>query len=76
MSIGPAAFPNGPALAYIESGDTDAEGTHTIRLVDRDVPADPRERALCRALLLHALQLLDASEPTRPTAMRAERPRP
>lgn len=34
--------------------------------VDREALSDPRERAICRALLLHALALLDASEPANP----------
>lgn len=60
----------GPAIAYTSSLNLD--GTQQITLVDRQALDDPRERAVCRALLLHALALLDASEPTRPTAMRAE----
>ncbi|MEU3851758.1 hypothetical protein [Streptomyces sp. NPDC029554] len=54
----------GPALRYTSSLDG---GTQTTTCIDRDVLTDPRERALCRALLLHALALLDASEPTRRT---------
>jgi hypothetical protein len=58
----------GPTLLYVHTDD----GTSTF--VDKDVPTDPRERAICRALLLHALALLDASEPARATGMRADRP--
>lgn len=43
----------GPALIYASStGDA-------ITLVDHAVVTDPRERAICRALLVHALALLD-----------------
>ncbi|MFD0074304.1 hypothetical protein ACFVIY_17905 [Streptomyces sp. NPDC127166] len=52
----------GPQLIYTSYDPKDE--TVTLVQVDR-VPVDnPRERALCRALLLHALALLDASEPT------------
>lgn len=54
----------GPALQYVSSSTDD---TQQITLIDRDVVTDPRERALCRALLHHALALLDASEPSRRT---------
>lgn len=40
--------------------------------VDTTAPIDPRERAICRALLLHALALLDASEFTSDVARAAE----
>ncbi|MER6602527.1 hypothetical protein [Streptomyces parvus] len=43
----------GPCLLYASSrGDT-------ITPVDHAVVTDPRERAICRALLVHALALLD-----------------
>lgn len=47
----------GPALLYVhdrQAGDS--------TFVDQQAPTDPRERALCRALLLHALALLDTAE--------------
>lgn len=50
----------GPSLVYT---CTDRSG---ITAIDRMAPTDPRERAVCRALLQHALALLDASEPTSP----------
>lgn len=50
----------GPALLYVHHG-VGLGGTSTF--VDREAVTDPRERALCRAVLLHALALLDASEP-------------
>lgn len=65
-------FPPGPLLAYVTDAD---EGTHRVRLIDRAAIEDPRERAICRGLLLHALALLDESEPTRAVAggvLRAE----
>lgn len=51
----------GPCLVYASS---DAQA---VTLVDHQVVTDPRERAICRALLVHALALLDAAaeEPTR-----------
>ncbi|MEU3507920.1 hypothetical protein ABZ733_08310 [Streptomyces longwoodensis] len=57
--------PPGPALAYTSARDDN--GNQTVHIVDREPPTDPRERAICRALLTHALALLDASEPTRRT---------
>ncbi|MEU0625016.1 hypothetical protein ABZ329_29665 [Streptomyces rubiginosohelvolus] len=43
----------GPCVVYASStGDA-------ITLVDHTVVTDPRERAICRALLVHALALLD-----------------
>ncbi|WP_405893811.1 hypothetical protein OG272_16125 [Streptomyces sp. NBC_00104] len=70
--IGPATFPPGPTLAYVSTAETGPDATHRIQLVDLDALDDPRERALCRALLLHALALLDDSEPARTTAARAD----
>jgi hypothetical protein len=56
-------LPNGPYLAY---GVADApDGTHEVRMIDREALDNPRERAICRALLLHAIALLDESELTR-----------
>ena len=60
----------GPHIVYRSTRDLD--GTRTHALIDIQALDDPRERAICRALLHHALTLLDASEPTRSTAMRAE----
>ena len=50
----------GPALYYAstEAGD----GIATVTRIDRQPPEDLRERALCRALLTHALTLLDQAE--------------
>lgn len=53
---------SGPTLCYLSTyGDS-------FTKVDEQPPTDPRERAICRALLQHALALLDASEPTSTTA--------
>ncbi len=53
----------GPALCYISTGGED--GTHRSTRVDLQSLGDnSRERAVCRALLRHALALLDATEPT------------
>ncbi|MFJ8583663.1 hypothetical protein ACIRD2_03245 [Streptomyces sp. NPDC093595] len=49
----------GPALVYCHTD------RGSVTAVDRQAPSDPRERAVCRALLIHALALLDASEPAR-----------
>lgn len=55
-------FPPGPQLVYV----TDVHGdVRRFQIVDRQPPEDPRDRAICRALLLHALALLDASETAR-----------
>lgn len=59
----------GPTLVY--SG-TLHQGSHRALRVDLDSPEDPRERALCRALLHHALTLLDASEPARTVALHGQ----
>lgn len=48
----------GPTLLYVHTD----EGSSTF--VDKAPPDDPRERAICRALLLHALRVLDAVEST------------
>ncbi|MFI1957025.1 hypothetical protein ACH46L_03790 [Streptomyces althioticus] len=53
----------GPTLLYVHDRQI---GDSTF--VDQQAPTDPRERALCRALLVHALALLDATEPAQPTA--------
>ncbi|MFJ3793929.1 hypothetical protein [Kitasatospora sp. NPDC090091] len=50
------AFSAGPTIAYIHADP----GTAT--LIDRTTIDDPRERALCRALLLRALRLLDDAD--------------
>lgn len=60
----------GPALFYTTTQHHD--GTQTVQRVDLAPPDDPRERAICRALLRHALVLLDATEPTRPTPVSAQ----
>ncbi|MFF0143565.1 hypothetical protein ACFYRN_45180 [Streptomyces sp. NPDC005227] len=52
----------GPHLVYRTARSNDVR-THV--LVDREALDDPRERAICRALLLHALSLLEDSEPSR-----------
>lgn len=46
----------GPTLLYVHT----EHGSSTF--VDKTAPTDPRERALCRALLVHALTVLDAAE--------------
>jgi hypothetical protein len=47
-----------PALVFISR-----DGANTdVALVDRAAPVGARDRAICRALLLHALSLLDAAE--------------
>jgi hypothetical protein len=52
----------GPALFYVSTPGTD--GTQSVQRLDLEAVHDPRERAVCRALLHHALALLDATEPT------------
>jgi len=60
----------GPALLYTTSVDN--QGTQAVQRIDLGSLEDPRERAICRALLHHALALLDASEPARRVAVGAE----
>ena len=60
----------GPALHYTSS--LDDQQTQTVQRIDLNAPGDPRERAICRALLHHALALLDATEPARKVAVAAE----
>lgn len=58
----------GPALVYLHS-DRD-----TVTIVDKAaVSGNRRERAICRALLLTALELLDATEPTNPNQLEGRR---
>lgn len=52
----------GPSLYYASAGQVG--GNSTVTAIDRQAVDDPRERALCRALLLHALAELDRTEPT------------
>lgn len=52
--------PNGPALLFVSSPTQD--GTQHVQRVDLTAVEDARERALCRALLHHALTLLDEAE--------------
>jgi hypothetical protein len=53
----------GPALLYVSSVDN--RGTQAVQRADQEALDYPRERSLCRALLRHALDLLDATEPAR-----------
>lgn len=60
----PDWLPEGPALLYVHQDHT--TDTRTVTRVDHSAPHEPdnsgRERALCRALLVHALHLLDEVE--------------
>jgi hypothetical protein len=47
-----------PALVFISRDGSQV----SVELVDQAAPVDPRARAICRALLLHALTLLDTAE--------------
>lgn len=51
---------HGPALVYTSSPDPN--GTQTVTRVDLTAVEEPRERALCRALLHHALSVLDDAD--------------
>ncbi|MFJ2567914.1 hypothetical protein ACIO02_34110 [Streptomyces sp. NPDC087568] len=51
----------GPRLTF--TAGTDPTGSALLIDVDRHAPTNPRDRALCRALLTHALHLLDETEP-------------
>ncbi|MEU0940317.1 hypothetical protein [Embleya sp. NPDC005971] len=52
-------------LAAVSLTYTWSDG-HTHTIVDRAIPSDPREQAILRALLAHALGLLDADAPVSP----------
>ncbi|MEU5322954.1 hypothetical protein AB0G67_40320 [Streptomyces sp. NPDC021056] len=67
----PSAVPpmRGPSLRYTGAPH---EGTQTSLRVDMHALDDPRERAICRALLHHALALLDATEPPRKVVLGGE----
>lgn len=49
----------GPGLTYTSAASA---GTWTTTPVDHQAVSTPRDRAICRALLKHALSLLDAAE--------------
>ena len=49
----------GPAITYTF---TDITGATLIAPVDRDPLADPRERAICKALLWRALKLIEDAD--------------
>jgi hypothetical protein len=55
---------HGPRLTY--RTDATPDGVWTCIDVDRAAPANPRDRAICRALLTHALRLLDEAEQEQP----------
>lgn len=52
--------PTGPQLTF--TAGPDASGNALMTDVDRTAPTDPRDRAICRALLLHALRLLNEAD--------------
>lgn len=54
---------HGPAIFYVSTSGGPI-GTQSVQRLDLEAVHDPRERAVCRALLYHALALLDATEPT------------
>ncbi|MFE0329049.1 hypothetical protein ACFW08_20150 [Streptomyces sp. NPDC058960] len=56
----PARISSGPRLTF--TAGRDVTGTEQLIDVDRAAPTDPRDRAICRALLTHALRLLDETE--------------
>lgn len=68
----------GPALYYL--GSERGDGTSDVVRIDLSaIEIDPtavetslRERALCHALLLHAIELLDYSEPVQRVVMGLE----
>jgi hypothetical protein len=68
----------GPALYYV--GSERGDGTDVVTRIDltaveiapTTVEGSLRERALCRALLLHAIELLDYSEPVQKVVMGLE----
>ncbi|MFJ8852318.1 hypothetical protein [Streptomyces sp. NPDC102437] len=57
----PPPPPPGPRLEYVSSPAPDG-CVMTTYSIDRTPITDPRERTLCRGLLVHALTLLDTQE--------------
>ncbi|MEW2068432.1 hypothetical protein [Streptomyces sp. NPDC007346] len=57
----PPGPPPGPRLQYVSSPGLSG-GFTTAYAIDQTPLDDPRERAICRGLLLHALTLLDNQE--------------
>jgi len=67
-----SVFPDGPALIYVPTKDELGIGTTIAFRVDRGVPLQAggslsdgdarRERAILRALLTHALHLVDQAD--------------
>lgn len=57
----------GPGLYYVSTERFD--GTVETAAIDRAAVEDPRERALCRALLTHALAEIDRTEPVSPSGV-------
>ncbi|MFF9624244.1 hypothetical protein [Streptomyces griseosporeus] len=55
---------HGPRLTF--ATDARSDGTWLLIDVDRNAPGDPRDRAICRALLTHALRLLDEADREQP----------
>jgi hypothetical protein len=54
---------SGPALFYITP---ETNETRTVTWVDRSAPTDARERCVCHALAVHALEIGDFSKPPLP----------
>ncbi|MCX4571597.1 hypothetical protein OOK48_35340 [Streptomyces viridodiastaticus] len=50
----------GPALFYLSTQDE--SGLQSVHRVDLTAVQEDRERALCRALLQHAMALMDEAE--------------
>ncbi|MEH0402914.1 hypothetical protein ACFY7V_03745 [[Kitasatospora] papulosa] len=67
----PPSPPPGPRLEYVSSPGLDGSYVTTYA-VDRMPLDDPRERTICRGLLLHALDLLDKQEPPTVTTPAAD----
>jgi hypothetical protein len=65
LSVSTASEPSpcqmGPELAY---SYISSDGIRTHYRVDLEALADPRERAVCSALLMHALALINAENDT------------
>lgn len=48
-----------PAVYFVTEG---AKGGITITIADRTAPEDPRDRAVCKALLQYALKLIEEAD--------------
>lgn len=68
LQFGIQVAESGPSLFYVTPMEADVR---TITRIDQSAPHGLRDRFLCRALIIHALDVLDRHERTEPTAVDA-----